>query len=104
VCPIQRQTDDGRDMRGPSGLLAKAINAMVSTKDEADLDSLFSPGRSSLLSSSIGGLDEFELVCFIVIKEEHIHPQIPQMDADEEVPINNLRQSAKSVDETGTQR
>ena len=98
------ETDDGRDMRGPSGLLAKAINAMVSTKDETDLDSLFSPGRSSLLSSSIGGLDEFELVCFIVIKEEHIHPQIPQMDADEEVPINNLRQSAKSVDETGTQR
>ena len=60
-------TDDGRDMRHPSDLLVEAISAMVSAKDESDLDSLFSPGQSSFLGSRIGGLDEFELLCFFVV-------------------------------------
>jgi hypothetical protein len=93
------ETDDGRDMRGPSGLLAEAINAMVSTKDEKDLESLFSPGQTTALGNRIGGLDEFELLCFIVVQEE-VHPQITQICTDEESG-KNLRQSAQSVDKKG---
>ncbi|GHU34491.1 helicase [Clostridia bacterium] len=61
-------TKDGRDMRGISSLLTDAINSIIDVKAESDIDSLFSPGGTSALNTKISGLDDFELICFLVVK------------------------------------
>lgn len=62
------ETNDGRDMAEFSELLSKAINSIIDTKEESDIDSLFSAGGTSALMSDISGLDDFELICFLVVK------------------------------------
>ena len=47
-----------------------AIDSVIQTKDECDIDSLFRPGGTTLLSDSFKGLDDFELICFLVVKGE----------------------------------
>lgn len=62
------ETDDGRNMGEISELLSKAIDSIIDVKEENDIDSLFSAGGTSVLMSDISGLDDFELICFIVVK------------------------------------
>lgn len=62
------ETDDGRDMAQMSELLSKAINSIIDTKEESDIDSLFKRGGTSALLSAVSGIDDFELVCFLVVK------------------------------------
>ena len=62
------ETDDGRNMSVMSRLLSEAINSIISVKEESDIDSLFSAGGTSALLSEISGLDDFELICFLVVK------------------------------------
>ena len=62
------ETNDGRDMAEFSELLNEAINSIIDTKEESDIDSLFSAGGTSALMSDIYGLDDFELICFLVVK------------------------------------
>ncbi len=61
-------TDDGRNMSEMSELLSEAINSIIDCKEESDIDSLFSAGGTSALMSEISGLDDFELICFLVVK------------------------------------
>lgn len=61
-------TQDGRAMESYSSLLNQAIQSMVELKDEGDLDSLFSAGRTSALTQTITGLEDFELIAFIVVQ------------------------------------
>ena len=65
---FNRETDDGRDMADVSQLLSDAINSIIDVKEESDIDSLFSAGGTSALMSEIKGLDDFELICFLVVK------------------------------------
>lgn len=65
---FNEETNDGRDMRDVSALLSDAINAIIEVKEKSDIDSLFSAGGTSALNTSIGGLDDFELICFLIIK------------------------------------
>lgn len=65
---FNRETDDGRNMAGTSELLSEAINSILDVKEESDIDSLFSEGGTSALMSPISGLDDFELICFLVVK------------------------------------
>ena len=65
---FNEETDDGRDMVEMSELLSEAIESIISSKEESDIDSLFSAGGTSALMSSVSGLDDFELICFLVIK------------------------------------
>ena len=65
---FNRETKDGRDMSETSELLTEAINAIIDAKDESDLDSLFRPGGTSLLSGSFSGLQDFELITFLVVR------------------------------------
>lgn len=62
-------TEDGRKMEFYSNLLNKAINSIIEIKDDSDLDSLFSPGKTTALLNPLSGLDDFELVAFIVVQE-----------------------------------
>lgn len=64
------ETSDGRNMAAYSGLLSQAIRAMIDVKEEKDLDSLFSGGRTTALLNTISGLDDFELIAFLVVQAE----------------------------------
>ena len=65
---FNEETDDGRNMEEVSSLLNDAINSIIDVKEESDIDSLFSAGGTSALMSEISGLDDFELICFLVVK------------------------------------
>ena len=62
-------TGQPRVANGASELLGKAIRLMIDVKEEKDIDSLFSGGRTSALTQSIKGLDDFELISFLVVQE-----------------------------------
>jgi SNF2 family DNA or RNA helicase len=62
------ETDDGKNMSKYSGLLNKAIESVLHVKDESDVDSLFTAGGTTALMSNIKGLEDFELLTFVVIK------------------------------------
>lgn len=65
---FNQETRDGRDMRHYSQLLSDAINSIIDVKEESDIDSLFKSGGTSALNTTITGLDDFELICFLVIR------------------------------------
>lgn len=66
---FNKETSDGRQMKHYSELLQKAVATIVEKKQEGDLESLFSFGETTALVNDISGLDDFELICFLVIKE-----------------------------------
>lgn len=65
---FNEETEDGRNMAEMSDLLSDAINSIIDVKEESDIDSLFSAGGTSALMSDVSGLDDFELICFLVVK------------------------------------
>jgi hypothetical protein len=66
---FNQETAEGRKMQVYSDLLGKAIRSMVEVKEEKDLDSLFTGGKTTALTNTISGLDDFELISFVVIQE-----------------------------------
>ena len=70
VCGLfNEETADGRKMQVYSDLLGKTIRSMIEVKEEKDLDSLFSGGNTTALVNAIAGLDDFELITFLVIQD-----------------------------------
>lgn len=65
---FNKETRDGKNMRHYSDLLQSAIESIITVKEESDIESLFSVGETSALTYNIKGLDDFELICFLVIK------------------------------------
>ena len=65
---FNKETRDGKNMRHYSDLLQSAIESIITVKEESDIDSLFSVGETSALTYNIKGLDDFELICFLVIE------------------------------------
>lgn len=61
-------TKGGRHMQHYSGLLDQAIRSMIEVKEEGDIDSLFTPGKTTALVDSISGLDDFELISFLIVQ------------------------------------
>lgn len=64
---FNERTKDGRDMRAVSTLLDDAVYSIMDTKEESDIDSLFTAGGTSALLSQVSGADDFELICFLAI-------------------------------------
>ena len=65
---FNKETRDGRNMSEFSNLLGEAISSIIEVKEESDIESLFKPGGTTLGSTNFKGLDDFELVCFLVVK------------------------------------
>lgn len=65
---FNKQTKDGSNMKLFSKLLGDAITSIINVKDESDIDSFLSGKQISFLSNKITGLNDFELICFLVIK------------------------------------
>ena len=63
------ETDDGRKMQKYSDLLEDAVLSIVDAKADSDLDSLFRAGGTTALLDKVSGLDDFELICFVVVRE-----------------------------------
>lgn len=66
---FNRETHDGAKMNKYNALLEDAAMSIVQVKKEGDLDSLFKVGSKVLFQKSIDGLDDFELIAFVVIRE-----------------------------------
>ncbi len=66
--PFNKETKDGKKMDKYSKLLEDAINSIMDVNEESDIDSLFSAGGTTALLESIEGLDDFELISFVVIR------------------------------------
>ena len=66
---FNKETRDGRNMTEFSKLLGDAISSIIEVKEESDIDSFLSGGQVSFLSNEIKGLDDFELICFLVVKD-----------------------------------
>ncbi len=66
--PFNKATDDGRSMKVYSTLLDQAIHSMIERQQEQEVDSLFSPGKTSALTQNLTGMEDFERVGFLVIQ------------------------------------
>lgn len=64
------ETNDGKDMRRISELLRQAVASIIDVKKENDIDSFFGSGQTTFLSGEVRGLDDFELICFLVVMNE----------------------------------
>ncbi len=65
---FNQETDDGKKMDKYSELLGASIESILNVKDASDVDSLFSGGGTTALRNTVKGLEDFELVTFLVIK------------------------------------
>ena len=49
-------------------LLSDSIKSIIEVKEESDVKSLFTSGSAVLFGNKIKGLDDFELLAFVVVK------------------------------------
>lgn len=64
------ETREGKEMSKYSNLLNQAIDSMINGKQEKDIDSLFTTGGTTALENDISGLNDFELIDFLVVRGE----------------------------------
>lgn len=60
-------TNDGNNMEKYSELLNESIDSIINVKEESDIDSLFRKGGTTMLQNDIKGLEDFELIAFVVV-------------------------------------
>lgn len=65
---FNEETDMGKDMAQYSELLSQAIDNILGKKEEVGVTSLFSKGGTTLTLSTSAGLEDFELVSFLIIR------------------------------------
>lgn len=64
---FNKATNNGKNMAKVSKLLEDTIMSIIDAKDEGDIDSFFGGGQTTFLSGGFSGLDDFELICFMVV-------------------------------------
>lgn len=64
---FNEETDDGKNMKKYSELLNESIDSIINIKEENDIDSLFRSGGTTMLKNDIKGLEDFELISFMVV-------------------------------------
>jgi SNF2 family DNA or RNA helicase len=62
------ETDGGKDMSVYSDILSKAIEAIRGKQDEVGMGSLFTPGGTTVQTELLDGLDDVELISFLIIR------------------------------------
>jgi len=67
---FDKATRDGEDMRGPQRLLAAGVASVVGKSEERAVASLFSPGGSHALKGEFAGINDFEVVAYVVVLPE----------------------------------
>lgn len=62
------ETRDGQHMGTYSRLLGDAISSLIKVKETTDLFSFLDGDTGSLFGNEVRGLDDFELICFLIIR------------------------------------
>ena len=62
------ETDNGQNMSKYSELLECAIDNIIGKKEEKGIASLFSKGGTTIQKTMFKGIDNFELISFLIIK------------------------------------
>ena len=65
---FNQETHDGRRMATYSQLLGTSIQSIITIKEQSDILSFLEGAPGDLFSKEIKGLDDFELICFFVVK------------------------------------
>lgn len=68
VAKFNAETNNGRNMTNYTNLLTQAIQSIITVKEETDIDSIFNLGETTVLTNEIQGLDDFELINFLVVR------------------------------------
>ena len=68
VLIFNQETQQGKNMQFYTDLLEKAVFEIKGFVEEKGIKSLFTPGKSTLTDNQINGLNDFELISFLVIK------------------------------------
>lgn len=64
---FERATRGGEDMRGPVAQLGLAIDSIVGASAERAVASLFSPGGTHAIRGERAGVEDFEVVAYLVV-------------------------------------
>ncbi|MCX6644987.1 MAG: helicase, partial [bacterium] len=67
VVMFNKATNDGADMSKYQSLLAKAVAALTGKAEEKGVESLFHPGGTVISKDSFQGIDDFEVVSYLII-------------------------------------
>jgi superfamily II DNA or RNA helicase len=67
---FDKGTKEGEDMRHARRLLAAAVASVVGKSEERAVASLFTPGGTHALAGEFAGIDDFEVVAYLVILPE----------------------------------
>lgn len=68
VDEFNKETEDGLNMKYYSSSLEKAIENLIGKKKEIGVASLFSKGGTTIQQGILDGIEDFELISFIVLK------------------------------------
>jgi hypothetical protein len=65
---FNKETEEGFKMKKYSNLLQKAVNSIMEEKEVNDNSSLFKSGGTTIGDKKISGIENFELISFLVLK------------------------------------
>jgi hypothetical protein len=65
---LESETNHYSNMEKYTSQLQSAIESIIGKKEESGMDSLFSRGGTSISSDSFSGIEDFELISYLVIK------------------------------------
>ena len=67
---FDKSSHEGRDMKHARELLAAAVASITGKKEERAVASLFTPGGTHGIKGEFGGINDFEVVAYLVILPE----------------------------------
>jgi len=65
---MNQETNDGYNMDEYSKLLKEAVKSIIHDEEQSELSSIFNKDSNVLFGNNISGLDDFELITFVVVK------------------------------------
>ncbi len=70
IARFNRATKDGADMSRYQALLAKAVASITGKAEEKGVESLFQRGGTVLSKDSFQGIDDFEVVAYLIVVDD----------------------------------
>jgi hypothetical protein len=67
---FDKATKQGEDMHHAQSLLAAAVSSVIGKSEERAIASLFTPGGTHAIKGEFAGINDFEVVAFLVIMPE----------------------------------
>ena len=71
---FDKATKNGKDMSAIQELLARAVASIVGKKEERAVASLFTPGGTHAMKGEFQGINDFEVVAYLVVLPEPTNP------------------------------